>query len=82
MISRRSLLRGASAFLLGGVSLAAYGMGIEPHVRLGVTRYRVTPSASLLITLRRLLPDRLWDALMRHENGALVRALPGRRHAA
>ncbi len=43
------------------------------------TRYRVTPSASLLITLRRLLPDRLWDALMRHENGALSRALPGQR---
>ena len=28
------------------------------------TRYRVTPSAALLLTLRRLLPDRGWDALV------------------
>ena len=28
------------------------------------TRYRVTPSAGLFITLRRLLPDRAWDALV------------------
>ena len=28
------------------------------------TRYRVTPSAHLFITLRRLLPDRGWDALV------------------
>jgi NAD(P)-dependent dehydrogenase (short-subunit alcohol dehydrogenase family) len=28
------------------------------------TRYRVTPSAHLLIGLRRLLPDRAWDALL------------------
>jgi NAD(P)-dependent dehydrogenase (short-subunit alcohol dehydrogenase family) len=28
------------------------------------TRYRVTPSARLFITLRRLLPDRGWDALV------------------
>jgi NAD(P)-dependent dehydrogenase (short-subunit alcohol dehydrogenase family) len=31
----------------------------RPH-----TRYRVTPSAKLLLTLRRLLPDRGWDALV------------------
>ncbi len=28
------------------------------------TRYRVTPSARLFIALRRLLPDRAWDALV------------------
>ena len=28
------------------------------------TRYRVTGSATLLIGLRRLLPDRLWDAMI------------------
>ena len=28
------------------------------------TRYRVTPSARLFLTLRRLLPDRGWDALV------------------
>jgi NAD(P)-dependent dehydrogenase (short-subunit alcohol dehydrogenase family) len=28
-------------------------------------RYRVTPSAHLLVTQRRLMPDRAWDALMR-----------------
>jgi len=28
------------------------------------TRYRVTPSAGLFITLRRVLPDRAWDALV------------------
>ena len=28
------------------------------------TRYRVTPVARLFITLRRLLPDRGWDALV------------------
>ena len=28
------------------------------------TRYRVTPSAKLILTLRRLLPDRGWDALV------------------
>ena len=28
------------------------------------TRYRVTPSASIFMTLRRWLPDRWWDAMM------------------
>jgi NAD(P)-dependent dehydrogenase (short-subunit alcohol dehydrogenase family) len=42
------------------------------------TRYRVTPSAHLLIGLRRLLSDRLWDALMRSQNPAMAGALPSR----
>jgi NADP-dependent 3-hydroxy acid dehydrogenase YdfG len=30
-------------------------------------RYRVTPSAKLLLTQRRLLPDRVWDAFLRSQ---------------
>ncbi len=33
------------------------------------TRYRVTPSARLFITLRRVLPDRAWDALVERIEG-------------
>jgi predicted MPP superfamily phosphohydrolase len=44
MISRRAVVQGASAFLLGGVGLAGYALGIEPHARLSVARYQVTPS--------------------------------------
>ena len=43
MISRRQFVRsigGVSAF---GVSTAAYGVGVEPVLRLRVTRYRLTP---------------------------------------
>jgi predicted MPP superfamily phosphohydrolase len=45
MISRRSFLAGASACLVGGIGLAGYAFGIEPHVRLRVTRYQLTPKA-------------------------------------
>jgi NAD(P)-dependent dehydrogenase (short-subunit alcohol dehydrogenase family) len=31
------------------------------------TRYRVTPSAHLILAQRRLLPDRAWDAVMRSQ---------------
>ncbi len=34
-------------------------------VRRPKSRYTVTPSASLLLTQRRLLPDRMWDAFLR-----------------
>jgi hypothetical protein len=44
MISRRAFLKGASGSLLGSVGLAGYALGIEPHARLRVARYRVTPS--------------------------------------
>jgi predicted MPP superfamily phosphohydrolase len=43
VITRRAILRGASAFLLGGVALAGYGLGIEPHALLRVARYEVGP---------------------------------------
>jgi uncharacterized protein len=42
MITRRALLRGSLAFLTG-VGPAGYAFGFEPHVRLRVARYRVTP---------------------------------------
>jgi NAD(P)-dependent dehydrogenase (short-subunit alcohol dehydrogenase family) len=42
------------------------------------TRYRVTPSAHLMMTLRSLLPDRLWDGFIRGQYGAVARTLPGR----
>jgi predicted MPP superfamily phosphohydrolase len=44
MISRRAFLRGGSAVLLGGVGLAGYALGVEPHALLRVVHYRVTPS--------------------------------------
>ena len=43
MISRRSLLKGSLATLLAGVGLSGYAFGLEPHVRLNVARYRLTP---------------------------------------
>jgi NAD(P)-dependent dehydrogenase (short-subunit alcohol dehydrogenase family) len=53
------------ARLLGG-DAEAVARAIERAVaaRRPRTRYRVTPSASLLLTVRRLLPDRAWDALV------------------
>jgi predicted MPP superfamily phosphohydrolase len=45
MITRRGLLRGAAATLIGGVGLTGYAFGIEPHLRLRVARYRVQPKA-------------------------------------
>jgi predicted MPP superfamily phosphohydrolase len=43
MMSRRAFVQGASALLLGGVGLAGYAFGVEPHARLRIARYRVTP---------------------------------------
>jgi predicted MPP superfamily phosphohydrolase len=37
MISRRAVVQGASAFLLGGVGLAGYALGVEPYARLSVS---------------------------------------------
>jgi uncharacterized protein len=42
VISRRGLLKGLSAFVLGGTALGGYAFGIEPR-RLTVTRYAITP---------------------------------------
>jgi uncharacterized protein len=42
LISRRGLLKGLAAFVLGGTGLGGYAFGIEPR-RLSVTRYNITP---------------------------------------
>jgi len=43
MITRRHLIRSVGALSAVGVSTAAYGVGIEPVLRLDVTRYHPTP---------------------------------------
>jgi uncharacterized protein len=42
MLTRRRILQGLGAFVLGGTSLGGYAFGIEPR-RLTVTRYAFTP---------------------------------------
>ena len=41
------------------------------------TRYRVTPSAHVMMNLRALLPDRWWDAFLRSQYGRTGRLIPG-----
>jgi len=43
MISRRAFLKGFGALVMGGLGLVGYGFGIEPLLRMNVTRYRLTP---------------------------------------
>ena len=43
MISRRTFLRAFGAMLVAGVGLGGYAFGVEPLVRMSVTRYRLTP---------------------------------------
>src|SRR6478672_11759021 len=43
MITRRRLIRSFGGLSALGVSTAAYGVGIEPVLRLGITRYHPTP---------------------------------------
>lgn len=43
MISRRTLLRGSTAFLAGTAALSGYAFGVEPQ-RLLVTRYQLKPA--------------------------------------
>ncbi len=44
MITRRRFLRTASGALASTVLLGGYAMGVEPMLRLNVTRYRLTPA--------------------------------------
>jgi len=57
--------RNASSRILGG-GPDAVARTIERALRARHprTRYRVTPSATVFLTLRRVLPDRAWDALV------------------
>ena len=43
MLSRRLFVQGGAGLVLAGSSLGAYACGIEPGLRLDVTRYRITP---------------------------------------
>lgn len=43
MITRRTFFKGLGALALGGAGLAGYAFGVEPHYRLSVTRYALTP---------------------------------------
>jgi predicted MPP superfamily phosphohydrolase len=43
MISRRQFVRSIGGLSAFGVSTAAYGVGVEPVLRLRVTRYKLTP---------------------------------------
>jgi len=43
LITRRTVLFGSSAAVTGTMGLGGYGFGIEPLLRLNVTRYQMTP---------------------------------------
>ena len=43
MISRRGFLKGFGALCFAGLSLGGYAIGIEPLLRMNITRYRLTP---------------------------------------
>ncbi len=55
---------GLARRLGGGPETVAKAIEKAVTARRPRTRYRVTPSARLFITVRRLLPDRGWDALV------------------
>ena len=43
MISRRTFLKAFGAVLVAGAGLGGYAFGVEPVLRMNVTRYRLTP---------------------------------------
>jgi NAD(P)-dependent dehydrogenase (short-subunit alcohol dehydrogenase family) len=51
----------------GGPEAVARAIERAISARRPKTRYRVTPSARLLLAQRRLLPDRAWDAMIRSQ---------------
>src|SRR3712207_5537477 len=57
--------QGPAAKLGGGPDTVARAIEKAITARRPKARYRVTPSAHLLITQKRLMPDRVWDAFMR-----------------
>jgi NAD(P)-dependent dehydrogenase (short-subunit alcohol dehydrogenase family) len=58
---------GPLARLGGGPETVARAIERAITARRPRTRYRVTPSARLSLALRRLLPDRVWDAFLRRQ---------------
>jgi len=63
-ITRESYERGALAPFVGSAEAVAEVVERALSVREPRARYRVTASASILMTLRALLPDRLWDRFL------------------
>lgn len=43
MISRRTFLKGFSTLFIAGLGFGSYAFGVEPLLRLNLTRYRLTP---------------------------------------
>lgn len=64
-IARESYVRGPFARLGGGPDAVARAIERALRSRRPRARYAVTPSARLLMAQRRLLPDRMWDRLLR-----------------
>jgi NADP-dependent 3-hydroxy acid dehydrogenase YdfG len=63
--STKGVYDGPLAKLGGGPDRVARAIESAITARRPKTRYRVTPSAKMLIAQRRVLSDRLWDLLMR-----------------
>ena len=63
--TRENYERGLLARLGGGPETVAETIELALSTARPRTRYTVTPSAKLLISARRLLPDRAWDCLLR-----------------
>ena len=64
-VTRENYERGPLARLGGGPETVAETIELAISAARPRTRYTVTPSARLLISGRRLLPDRAWDGLLR-----------------
>ena len=64
-VSTKGVYEGPLGKLGGGPDRVARAIERAITSKRPRTRYRVTPSASIFIAQRRLLPDRLWDGLMR-----------------
>jgi NAD(P)-dependent dehydrogenase (short-subunit alcohol dehydrogenase family) len=64
-VTRENYERGPLAKLGGGPEAVAETIERAIWAARPRTRYTVTPSAKLLISTRRLLPDRAWDVLLR-----------------
>ena len=65
--TRQAYEDGALAKLGGGPETVARAIEKAITRRRPKTRYKVTPSARMALAIRRLLPDRGWDAVMRSQ---------------
>jgi len=63
-ITTESYVKGPLARLTGSPEDVAHVVARALSARRPRTRYTVAPSATFLLTLRRILPDRLWDRFL------------------